>query len=325
VTGRSVSGTGTRSGLMTAGLWLIGIGAVLAVRELTGWSWGEAWPMFLIVVGVIDLTGKVADLRQRRDPWSLTGPIVWIAIGGFVLAATTGALGTDPVDVVLRSWPWAAIALGAWLLVGSVVARAAAAGDSLDIPLAAGASDAAVVFRYGGGRLTVGPAGPGVLLTGTFTGGVKVSETGPNRYQLDPASGAQWSWLEGRSSWDVLVTSEVPLDVRLETGATRTELNLAETMLRDLTIKTGASETHVLLPRAAGLTHVSVESGAASITLTVPDGVAARIRGRMALGSINAADRFARVGDGFESPNFDAATNRVEVSVSGGVGSLQVL
>ena len=311
---------------MTAGLWLIGIGAVLAVREVTGWSWGEAWPMFLIVVGVIDLTGRVTDPRQRRDPWSLTGPIVWIAIGGFVLAATTGALGTDPVDVVLQSWPWVAIALGAWLLIGSVVSHGGAtAGDSLEIPLAAGASDAAVVFRYGGGHLTVGAAGPGVLLSGTFSGGVKASETGPNRYRLDPASGAEWSWLEGRSRWDVLVTAEVPLDVRLETGATRTELNLAETLLRDLTIKTGASETHVMLPRAAGQTRVSVESGAASITLTVPDGVAARIRGRMSLGSINVADRFPRVADGFESPDFDAATNRVEVSVSGGVGSLRVL
>jgi hypothetical protein len=325
VTG-SATGTGSRHGLMTAGLWLIGIGAVLAIRELTGWSWGEAWPMFLIAAGVIDLAGRVTDPHRRRDPWSLTGPIVWIAIGGFILAATTGALGTDPVDVVLQSWPWAAIGLGVWLLIGSVVARGGATdSDSLDIPLAAGGADAAIVFRYGGGHLTVGAAEAGVLLSGTFTGGVKASKTGPNRYQLEPASGAEWSWLEGRSRWQVLVTAEVPLDLRLETGATRTELNLTETLLRDLIIKTGASETHVMLPRAAGRTHVSVESGAASITLTVPDGVAARIRGRMALGSINAADRFPRVGDGFASPDFEAATNRVEVSVSGGVGSLRVL
>jgi hypothetical protein len=166
---------------MTAGLWLIGIGAVLAIRELAGWSWGEAWPMFLIVVGAVDLAGRITDPHRRRDPWSFTGPIVWIAIGAFILTATTGTLGTDPVGLALLSWPWAAIALGVWLLIGSVIARRGVVdGDSLGIPLAAGGADAAIVLRYGGGRLTVGAARPGVLIGGTFTGGVKAGEIGPN-------------------------------------------------------------------------------------------------------------------------------------------------
>jgi hypothetical protein len=45
----------------------------------------------------------------------------------------------------------------------------------------------------------------------------------------------------------------------------------------------------------------------------------------MALGSIQAADRFPRVGDGYATPDFETATNRVDVNVSGGVGSLRVI
>ena len=55
--------------------------------------------------------------------------------------------------------------------------------------------------------------------------------------------------------------------------------------LRSLDLRTGASETRVRLPRAAGVTSVRVQAGAAAVTLEVPATVAARIRSRMAVGS----------------------------------------
>ena len=100
----------------------------------------------------------------------------------------------------------------------------------------------------------------------------------------------------------------MPLDLRLDTGANRAVLDLRDLRLRSLELHTGASETRVLLPRAAGATSVRAESGAASLTLEVPAGVAARIRSRMALGSseIDQA-RFPRVADGYESPDYATA------------------
>jgi hypothetical protein len=327
VSDRPIAEAPNRRGLLTAGLWLIGIGAVLLVRELTGWSWAEAWPLFILLVGSMDLIGTVTDPRRgQRDPWSLTSPIVWIGIGAVLLAATTGSLGDDPIDLVVEWWPWAAIGLGAWLLVGAGVARERVeGGETLEIPLAPGAAVADVVIRYGGGRLDVARAAPGVLVSGTFVGGATARSMGPNSYRLEPASGAEWSWLEGRSSWDARVTGEVPLDLRLETGATRTHLALADSRLRMLTLRTGASDTRVELPSDAGQTSVSIEAGAASITLAIPDGVAARIHGRMSLGSMQVpGDRFPRVDDEYRSADFETATNRVDVAVSGGVGSLRV-
>jgi hypothetical protein len=121
------------------------------------------------------------------------------------------------------------------------------------------------------------------------------------------------------------VTTEVPLDLRLETGASRTVLDLRTTQLRSLDLRTGASETRVILPEAAGATSVRAEAGAASLTFEVPDGVAARIRTRMALGSTRIDEaRFPRVGDGFQSMDYGSALNRIDLDIQGGVGSLQV-
>jgi hypothetical protein len=96
--------------------------------------------------------------------------------------------------------------------------------------------------------------------------------------------------------------------------------------VRQLELHTGASETRVRLPRAAGRTTFRAETGAASLTIEVPTGVAARIRTRTMLGSsqIDQA-RFPRNGDVNASPDFETATNRVEIEVSGGIGSLRVV
>jgi hypothetical protein len=91
-------------------------------------------------------------------------------------------------------------------------------------------------------------------------------------------------------------------------------------------LQTGASETRVLLPRAAGATRVRAEAGAASLILEVPAGVAARIRTRMALGNSRVDEaRFPRVGDGYESPDYATAVNRIDVDVQGGVGSVRIV
>jgi hypothetical protein len=53
--------------------------------------------------------------------------------------------------------------------------------------------------------------------------------------------------------------------------------------------------------------------------------VAARVRSRMAIGSTTVDEtRFPRTMDGWSSPDFEGAANRVEIDVSGGLGSIRV-
>jgi predicted membrane protein len=80
-----------------------------------------------------------------------------------------------------------------------------------------------------------------------------------------------------------------------------------------------------MLPRAAGLTRVRAEAGAASLTFIVPAGVAARVHGTVALGSLNVDEsRFPRFGNDYESTDYGSAANRVDLDINGGVGSIRV-
>jgi hypothetical protein len=182
-----------------------------------------------------------------------------------------------------------------------------------------------VSFSFGAGELVVGRAGSGKLVEGTFGGGVRAEQGGPGRVRL--SGEAPWGWGPGwwRRSWRTGVTGDVPLILNVETGASRNELDLSELRVTDLSVRTGASETTIRLPRAAGLTRARLDAGAASVRIWVPEGVAVRILGRMQIGT-NDIDtrRFPETTTGWASPDFDTAENRVELAISGGLATLQI-
>lgn len=317
--------TRTNRGALVGGTWLIGLGAVFLVRQAMGLSWTEAWPLFVILVGVASFITTIVDRRGASWTfWDLTWPIVWVGVGVALFLSTTGRLGTEPGELIAAGWPWLLIALGLWFLVGSIAPGGRRPVEDLVVPRR-DLTSATVRIRFGAGTLDVGSAAPGNLVDGRFRGGVVKRELGPGIVDLEQDTSYGMPWLQRESAWTVGLTREVPLDLKVEAGASRTRLDLSETQTRRLEIKTGASETTVSLPRAAGMTDVKAEAGAASMTFTVPTGVAARIHGTVALGSIRVdEERFPRFGSDYQSPDYGSATNRVDLDINGGVGSVRV-
>jgi len=130
----------------------------------------------------------------------------------------------------------------------------------------------------------------------------------------------------GLLDWNFTIARDIPVDLILETGANDARADLTDLAVRDLRLKTGASSTVIDLPAHAGLTRVSVESGAASVKLRVPADVAARIKVSSALAGVNVnAARFPKSGDFFCSADWERASNKVEIAVETGVGSIEVV
>lgn len=313
-------------GSVIAATWLIGLGLVFLVREALGLDWGEGWPMFIILVGA---AGIVSRLLGRPGGvvgvWSFTWPVLWLGVGIVLLLSTTGRLGREPIDLVVDWWPWILVGLGVWFLVGAILPFGGSVIERLTIPLA-GAREAAIRLRFGAGELTVGTAAPGNLVDGEFLGGVVHREPAPGRIVLEQDLTYGLPWLDGRSTWTVGLAAGVPLDLRFDTGAARARLDLSDLRPRTVELHTGASDTTIRLPRAGGVSTFRAESGAAGLSVEVPAGVAARIRTRMALGSIHVDEmRFPRSAAGYESADFATAANRVDLDLQGGVGSIRVV
>jgi hypothetical protein len=204
------------------------------------------------------------------------------------------------------------------------VARGPRFVETLTLPLSR-VTEASIRIRFGAGELTTRIAASGHLVDGEFHGGVRHRLQGPGRVELEQDTSHGLPWLDHRSAWTVGLTGEVPLDLRVEAGASRNVLDLRDLLVRSLDLQTGASETRILVPRAAGQTSVRAQAGAASLTFEIPEGVAARIRTRVVLGSVQVDEtRFPAVAGGYESPDYATAANRVDIDVQGGVGSLRI-
>jgi len=315
-----------RRGSLVGATWLIGLGILFIVQRAADIPWTQAWPMFVILVGVATFVATAIRWRPGlASLWEFTWPVAWIVVGAILLASSTGNLSQGPAELIAEWWPWVLVILGVWFVIGAVIPGGPGLEEALVVPLD-GASTAAVRISFGAGRLSAGPAAPGHLVDGDFRGGVVHTSDAPGRIELNQDTSHGLPWLDRESDWSVGLTAEVPLYLRLDIGAARASLDLDGLQLRRLELHTGASESRVRLPRSAGATEVRTETGAASLTIEVPIGVAARIRSRMTLGSSQIDEgRFPKIGDVHQSPDYPTATNRVDIDAQGGVGSLRIV
>jgi hypothetical protein len=132
--------------------------------------------------------------------------------------------------------------------------------------------------------------------------------------------------LAGVLDWDFELNPEIPLSLRLETGASEARLSLGELQVRELFVKTGASSTTIDLPSRAGHTMVTVESGAAAVKIRVPREVAASIIVRSALAGVHVdRTRFSESVGGYRSADFETAMHKTEIFVETSVGSVEII
>lgn len=317
------SATESRERLLIPAVWIIGLGSVFLIQQSFNWSWTQAWPLWVLFVGVGSLfTALITRSQSALGVWGIWWPLAIIAVGAVLLLSTTGNMGIAPSELI-AFWPVAVIAVGVWFLIGALIARPPSTrSQQLSLPVT-GLTEAQIKLNFGGGELTVGQAEPGTLLSGKFEGGVRQRTHGLGRLELSPL--ADWPmWWDLPLLWQVGLTNEIPVNLELRTGANRSDIDLSALRISRLELHTGASETRVRLP-GSGATEVRAEAGLASLALEVPQGVAARIRSRMALGSTTVSEaRFPRTMNGWASPDFDTAANRVEIDIAGGLGSVRV-
>jgi predicted membrane protein len=254
--------------------------------------------------------------------------VVLIVVGLILLVALQ--LGLDAWRIF---WPTIIIVVGLWMLWGAASSRGRVAEVKSASLALQGASLASVRLRHGAGRLHVAAgAGPGELFSGTFGGGVEVrSDRRGEALEADlsvpaPSFFFPFPWLGWRElEWNVRLNETLPLVLRVESGASETHLDLTNLRVTELRVGTGASSTEIKLPSAAGTTTVRIEAGAASVKLWVPAGVAARIRAEAGLSDMKVdRSRFPRQGVYYQSPDYETAANKADVTVQMGVGSVEV-
>jgi hypothetical protein len=257
------------------------------------------------------------------------GSLFW----GIVLVILAALLLLNQMGVIAGSifdyfWPILLIAFGVWLILGFFLRKNPVAGEKVSIPLD-GATSAHVKLDHGAGRLNLhSGAGAGEILNGTFGNGLSFkSHQEAGRLEVKLRTSQQfWAWWPGESlDWDIHLSQEIPLSLKIDSGASASILDLSDLKVTDLDIDTGASSTELTLPANAGSTHVDIDTGASSLKVSIPMGVAASIRVKSGIASVNVDPRFPHLASGlYQSSDYSTAANRVDMTIDAGVGSIEV-
>jgi len=258
---------------------------------------------------------------------SLFWGIVLIVLAALLLLNQSGWLKGD---IFGYFWPAIVILFGIWLLIGAFSrGRSGSAGQTISIPLES-AQSARLKLDHAAGRLNIrAGAASTELLNGVFGAEVDYKsnmEAGQLQVRLR-TSPHFWAWYPGESlDWDIRLNGDVPLNLKIDSGASASTLDLTDLKVVDLDIDTGASSTEVTLPANAGNTRVDIDSGAASLNIRIPTGVSARIKVKSGIASINVdSARFPRIDGGlYQSADYANAANRADITIDTGVGSVEI-
>lgn len=225
-------------------------------------------------------------------------------------------------------WPLALILVGGWIILGVYWKPARSAEDEFSIPLG-GARSVKYNFSHGAGQIEIGGGAPsGQALVGTSAVGMNQrSQLNGDRLEVRVEAGPSFVPFVGPSEgiWRFQLTQEVPALLTVEAGASSLNIDLTNVLATRLALKTGASNTNVTMP-SRGASLLDVEAGAASINIRIPEGTAARVRVKEGVNAVNVdTNRFPRLDSGiYQSSNFDVSTDRAEINIEAGLGSVSV-
>lgn len=154
---------------------------------------------------------------------------------------------------------------------------------------------------------------PAVVVTGDVVQ-VQLTDTGP-------ADGIG----AGPSAVQVLVSDAVRWTVRLDGGATETEVDLAGGQLAALEFGAGSARIEATLPEPDGTVSVRMSGGASAYSLHLPSGVPTRVRMGGGAGSVTVdGQQHSGITGGttWAAPDWATATDRYDIDNTAGVSTL---
>jgi Cell wall-active antibiotics response LiaF, C-terminal len=159
---------------------------------------------------------------------------------------------------------------------------------------------------------------------------------------------APWTACRGAYEWQIHLNPTVSFDITAHTGGGNVVLNLAGIAVTRLSADSGGGNMEVVLPEDAGNLSVTAgtgggnmnieigsgitgcnvvvaNSGAGNVVVCVPGGIAASVHATSGLGKVIVDPRFAKMDAAtYQSPDYDVAANKVELTLHSGAGNVSV-
>ncbi|MCX6026246.1 MAG: LiaF-related protein [Chloroflexi bacterium] len=292
-------------------------------------------------------------MESHHDRGGLVGPILLIGLGLIFLLTNLGMLSSSIWGVLVRIWPVILIAIGVDLLIGrrslwgrvlalvlilAVLAGGlwiggvrigqiqrgqALQGESLTQPL--GKATRAVVsvdpaigvvdigaLAAGSANLAEGrialPRGANVTQQASVAGDTATLNLRMNGSWFGPTINVDESM-----KWTLNLNRDVPLDLHFNVIAGQALLDLSQLKVEALDVSSVFGQAKVTLPDQGSFkAHAGGVFG--QTVITVPQGVGVKAKVSAVFGTSSLPADYRKQGDWYYSPNYNTATNKVELT-----------
>jgi len=237
----------------------------------------------------------------------------WVMILVMLLGATAGCTGTSSGNLLTDDF--------AEPLNGATTAK---------IDVQTGDGNLTIDTLTGGEQLLAGgalqysesqglPDRSLVLFNGQATLTLQAGKAGQSWFRLP------WAACNGATEWQIHLNPTVPSDLTAHSDGGNVTLNLAGMALTRLSADTGGGNLEVVLPDNAADLSVTAKTGAGDVTVHVPSSIAAKIHATTGAGKVIVDPQFSQIDKNtYQSPDYDSAANKVEITVSSGAGNVSV-
>ncbi len=181
-----------------------------------------------------------------------------------------------------------------------------------------------------------------------------ITNNGQTTFTLKAEGGRQpsfrmpWSACNAATTWQIHLNPKVSADISAHSGGGNVKLDLAGMVANracadsgggnldvampdnvanlDVTAKSGGGNVTVEIGRGTtGSSSIHAQSGAGNVAVRLPSGLAARIQASTGMGKLIIAPQFGKVDDKtYQSPDYDSALDRVEITLKSGAGNVSV-
>lgn len=195
------------------------------------------------------------------------------------------------------------------------------------------ATTARVDINNGSGNLTIDrlDGGEQALASGTLQ---YFENQGQPARSLDSSNGLANLTLKAASTgfpcngaieWQIHLNPAVSTDITAHSDGGNLSLNLAGMKVTRVFADTGGGNVDLTLPEGAADLSVTARTGAGNVVVRIPGGIAARINASSGLGNVVVDSKFTKIdGNTYQSPDYDTAAYKVEITLSSGAGNVNV-
>jgi hypothetical protein len=334
---------------------LIGVGVILLLNNLDMLSSGVwdtiilCWPLLLVVMGL--------DSLMKREGAAM--PTLFIGLGVIFLLSNFGQLAISGWSVLWNFWPVFLVAIGLDIMFGRRSILAGVLAAVLVIALLGG-----IIWYFGSAlvgenlpfetieqpfdgakraEITIEPL-VGNLSLSALTDSNNLVDGELKRYQGEginsnyrvvdqvgfftiASSGGTIIFPSSPGpdvSWNLGLTTEIPLDLSVETIVGRTDIAAQGLTLNSLSTSMVVGETVITLPERGDF-EAKIDGVIGSITIYVPDSMEISINSEVGLMNVKVPADYYEQANTYFSPGYSTSENKVEIDVSQVIGQVKVL